>query len=106
MALLSRAEGRAYRVAMATTVAFETFNLSPDPTQLNTFQRLPEEERLKVIIRVLCGLVAMEEQPERPSPESLRPNLGVTRTRRFRLPFLGLETGGEQKWATMSGGAR
>lgn len=92
--------------AMATTVAFETFDLAPNPAELNTFQRLPEDERMKLIIRVLCGLVAMEDRPERPNPESLRPNLGVTRTRRFRLPFLGLETGGEAKWATMSGSAR
>jgi hypothetical protein len=44
---------------------------------LNRFQRLSDDERMRIIIRVLCGLVAIDEQP---GPEPARAALPVTIT--------------------------
>ncbi len=52
-----------------------------DP-ELNQFAGLSEHERMRVIIRVLCGLVALEVPPP-PAPK-----------RRRLLPFLGYENPG------------
>jgi hypothetical protein len=106
---------------MAISVAFETYDVAPSPVELSRFHTLPEEERMRVIIRVLCGLVAIEDEPEelapvvplpRPAPSSLTPAPvasppeGATDSSapsRFRLPFLGLEMGGARKLAAMGG---
>lgn len=76
---------------------------------LNRFERLPETERMRVIIRVLCGLVALEAE-EREQCEALgmappRSGPEPTPTPRsgFRLPFLGLEAGGASKWRHLAG---
>lgn len=51
---------------------------------LERFERLAEEDRLRVIIRVLCGLVALEEEDWFSGPPADEPR---TRT----LPYLGYE---------------
>lgn len=62
-----------------------------DP-ELSQFASLPPEERVRVIIRVLCGLVALEERAPAPVSTRLarRPTTTSERPRR-RLPFLGYE---------------
>lgn len=97
---------------------------SPDPwdptIDLGRFERLTEEERRRIIIRVLCGLVAMEEATEPTPPEpavipaSNRIARHVSERRRrarrsaptpgpsARLPLLGLETAAhKQRLAAM-----
>jgi len=71
---------------------------------LGRFERLSEAERRRIIIRVLCGLVAMEEVPEparEPWPAPVAAPTPVTTSTPVasptpgpaaRLPFLGLET--------------
>jgi hypothetical protein len=59
------------------------------PVDLNRFDLLGDDERMRIIIRVLCGLVAMEESAA-PIPEE-RPAVAPTPGPGRRLPFLGLE---------------
>lgn len=71
---------------------------------LPEFASLSEEEKVRVIIRVLCGLVALEERPRVASRTRLhRRHPGTSASpeqadappaepRRRRLPFLGYET--------------
>jgi hypothetical protein len=56
---------------------------------LNRFEQLPESERMRIIIRVLCGLVAMEDQRAAAIAEAAPPSTG--------LPMLGIERDGERK---------
>jgi hypothetical protein len=81
--------------------------VGPIPTDLNRFQQLPDEERMRVIIRVLCGLVAIEpDAPTVAAPEPVAVPETASRRSRFRLPFLGLEAGGERKLAVLNGAGR
>jgi hypothetical protein len=56
-----------------------------DPHALPRFGRLADTDRVRIIIRLICGLVALEEDPE-PDPPRLR-----------TLPFLGIELDRHQK---------
>jgi hypothetical protein len=78
---------RIYDVQFPSLDAWDT----PDPTtiDLGRFARLTEDERRRIIIRVLCGLVAMEEPAEEPER---RPHANPTPGQAPALPFLGLET--------------
>lgn len=58
-----------------------------DP-DLSRFEELPEHEKTRVIIRVLCGLVALEETGTSLTPPT--PPESTPRRRRL-LPFLGYE---------------
>jgi hypothetical protein len=60
---------------------------------LGRFERLSEAERRRIIIRVLCGLVAMEEAPEPAREPLVAPTPGPART----LPLLGLETAAKKR---------
>lgn len=75
-----------------------------DRLDLDRFEHLPEQERRRIIIRVLCGLVALgvtDHQPTVPAPThgadvavTAHPvDPGPLR----RLPFLGLEVHGARK---------
>jgi hypothetical protein len=61
-----------------------------DP-ELGRFAGLTEDEKMRVIIRVLCGLVALEESPA-PFPSLVAPPPAEPAPKRRRLlPFLGYE---------------
>jgi hypothetical protein len=72
-----------------------------DP-ELAQFAGLSEHERMRVIIRVLCGLVALEEVPAAPLPArphpaataAVEPSPPAAPKRRRLLPFLGYENPG------------
>src|SRR5215510_15051306 len=68
-------------------VEFPSLDSWDTTIDLGRFERLSEAERRRIIIRVLCGLVAMEEAPE-PEREPVAPTPGPAP----RLPLLGLET--------------
>lgn len=71
-------------------VEFPTPETWADPElDLTAFQRLSDDDRMRIIIRVLCGLVAIDEQPGPEPPNVLGPSPtpGPTRS----LPLLGLE---------------
>lgn len=70
---------------------------------LAAFEHLPPQERTRVIIRVLCELVALGEI-DSPEPAEGSPT-AVTSLGRFRLPLLGIEIGGERKLHNLTGGA-
>jgi hypothetical protein len=57
---------------------------------LNRFQRLSDDERMRIIIRVLCGLVAIDEQPA-PEPSAAHLTVAPTPGPSRSLPLLGLE---------------
>jgi hypothetical protein len=70
---------------------------------LNWFERLPEAERKRIIIRVLCGLVAMEEDEQAPAERTLAavPDAGPTPgPSTTDLPVLGIERDGAYKRRT------
>jgi hypothetical protein len=70
-------------------VEFPSIDAWDTTIDLGRFQRLSEDERRRIIIRVLCGLVAMEEEPAEPVR---RPHANPTPGRAPELPYLGLET--------------
>lgn len=84
--------GPQYDVELTHPLAEPAVSL-PD---LGRFQHLTELERRRVIIRLLCGLVAMEEELDEAAAEPLAPEPPLRR----RLPFLGLETSGAAKLRT------
>ncbi len=97
------------------TLELEGIDLVGEPTvplaELTRFQHLTETERRRIIIRVLCGLVAMEEMVAGPDAgvEAAASEVETAswenddalgdphRAFRRRLPFLGLEVGGAAK---------
>lgn len=85
----------------ATGIGLSLENPWLETVDLNTFERLPEPERRRVIIRVLCELVALdhpeiEGRPtDVPSEHPASPHGRVQRLR--RLPFLGVEVDGARK---------
>ncbi len=72
-----------------------------ETVDLNTFERLPEKERMRVIIRVLCELVALDpdasEDPSTASVPTTSSGSGRRVHRLRRLPFLGVEVDGARK---------
>lgn len=70
-------------------VALDALDPWMAPVDLNRFDQLDDDERMRIIIRVLCGLVAMEETAV-PIVEE-RPLVAATPGPGRRLPFLGLE---------------
>lgn len=61
-----------------------------DP-ELDRFAELSEHERVRVIIRVLCGLVALEEVGGGAATLAVDPAQPATPKHRRLLPFLGYE---------------
>jgi hypothetical protein len=59
-----------------------------DP-DLGRFDEMTEHDKVRVIIRVLCGLVALEEATAPPAVDLTRPEPATPRRR--LLPFLGYE---------------
>jgi hypothetical protein len=49
-------------------VEYDTLDPLLGTVDLTRFEQLPESERMRIIIRVLCGLVAMEEVAAEPAP--------------------------------------
>lgn len=69
-----------------------------DTVDLNTFERLPDHERMRVIIRVLCELVALDSEGADPSVAEADVAGRHGRVHRLRrLPFLGVEVDGARK---------
>lgn len=92
--------------ASALPYAVELTSLDPSLAErdLDLFHRLSAEERTRIIIRVLCGLVAMGEADDQERLDDARalPSLGLEDARRrpstrprgwntALLPFLGRE---------------
>lgn len=76
---------------------YDPFGLPVAPlAELTRFQHLTDTERRRIIIRVLCGLVAMEDLREAAESASTTED-GADQPFRRRLPFLGLEVGGAAK---------
>ena len=61
---------------------------------LNRFEQLSESDRMRTIIRVLCGLVAMEETVV---PDAVNPAATPTPGTLRELPMLGIEANGDEK---------
>jgi hypothetical protein len=98
---VTRAEGKATLRAMTMQatdldsrhriydVEFPSLDVWDTTIDLGRFQRLGEAERRRIIIRVLCGLVALEEEAAEPAP---RVHAAPTPGPAPKLPYLGLET--------------
>jgi hypothetical protein len=77
---------------------YDTYDPNLGVVDLNRFERLPESERMRIIIRVLCGLVAMEDAapsaPAEPLSAVTSPTPGPATA---DLPVLGIERNGAHK---------